>query len=259
MPKAQDTAAFFDVAGRRLHYEWLGTEWLGTPLVFLHEGLGSVELWRDFPAAVVAGSRHPALVYSRYGNGWSTPLRERRGVDYMHDEALGVLPVVIEEEVGRPPILLGHSDGASIALIYAGSGAPVAGLVLIAPHVFVEDETVASIAAMDADFDASDLCDKMAAYHEDPVATFREWSDVWLRPEFRSWSIEEYLPSIGAPILLVQGTDDEYGSSRQLDAIESRVAGPVERLLVEGARHSPHLSDPDPVVAAAVRFIVDVG
>lgn len=259
MPPAQDTADFLDIADRRLHYRWLGDDRSGTPLVFLHEGLGSVELWRAFPAAVVDATGQPALVYSRYGNGWSTPLGEPRGVDYMHDEARTVLPVIIEEEVGPPPILIGHSDGASIALIYAGSGAPVAGLILIAPHVFVEDETVASIARVNEEFHTSDLGEKMAGYHEDPVATFRGWADVWLSPEFRSWNIEECLPAIQAPILLVQGSDDEYGTIGQLDAIDAHVRGPVDRLIVNGARHSPHLSHPDPVLDAVERFVDDAG
>jgi pimeloyl-ACP methyl ester carboxylesterase len=259
MPPAQDTADFLTVADRRLHYRWHGEGRSGTPLVFLHEGLGSVELWRDFPAAVADETGHPALVFSRHGNGWSTPLSEPRTVEYMHDEARHVLPVIIEEEVGRPPFLVGHSDGASIALIYAGSGAPVAGLVLIAPHVFVEDATVASIAAIEEEFATSDLAERMAGYHEDPAATFRGWADVWLSRSFRSWNIEEYLPAIDAPILLIQGSEDEYGTMRQLDAIAAGVAGSVDRLMVDEARHSPHLSHPEPVLAAVERFIDDAG
>lgn len=259
MPPTQDTAEFLDVGDRRLHYRWLGEDLSATPFVFLHEGLGSVELWRDFPAEVVEQTGHPALVFSRHGNGWSTPLNEPRRVEYMHEEARHVLPVIVEEEVGRPPFLIGHSDGASIALIYAGSGAGVAGLVLIAPHVYIEDETVASIAAIDEEFSTSDLAEKMAGYHEDPVATFRGWADVWLSQAFRSWNIEEYLPEIEAPILLIQGTEDEYGSIGQLDAITAGVAGPVDRLLVAEARHSPHLSHPEPVVAAIAGFIEDAG
>lgn len=259
MSPSQDTADFLTVADHRLHYRWLGEEETRTPLVFLHEGLGSVELWRDFPAQVVEQTGHPALVFSRHGNGWSTPLNEPRRVGYMHDEARHVLPVIVEEEVGRPPFLIGHSDGASIALIYAGTGARVAGLVLIAPHVYVEAETVASIAALDEEFATSDLAEKMAGYHEDPAATFRGWADVWLSRAFRSWNIEEYLPAIEAPILVIQGTDDEYGTVGQLDAIAAAVAGPVDRLLVEEARHSPQLSHPEPVVAAIAGFINDAG
>ena len=254
-PSPGEDAIFTEIAGRRLHYRWLSPEVAGTPLVFLHEGLGSVDLWRDFPERLVDGSRHPGLLYSRYGNGWSDPLTDPRLPDYMHDEALRTLPEIIDRVVGRPPVLVGHSDGASIALIYAGSGHPVEGLVLLAPHVFVEPESTRQIAALGDGFAASDMPVKMRKYHAHPEATFRGWADVWLSPAFRSWNIEEYLPGIRCPVLLIQGEEDEYGTTRQLEAVESSVPTSVQRLMVAGAQHSPHLSHRDHVVAASSRFI----
>jgi pimeloyl-ACP methyl ester carboxylesterase len=254
-PAPEDSFAHRTVAGRRLHLRRLGPDLSGTPVVFLHEGLGSVELWRDFPDSLLEACPRPGLVYSRYGNGWSEPLTEARPAGYMHYEALVSLPEVIRAACERAPVVVGHSDGASIALIYAGSGHPVAGLVLIAPHVFVETETIDRILALRQDFEGSDMAIRMGDYHAEPERTFLGWADVWLSDAFRSWNIEEYLPPIGCPVLLIQGTDDGYGTERQLDVIEAAVAGPAERLMIEGAGHSPHLSHPGVVVRAAARFI----
>lgn len=248
-------AEFIDVSGRSLHVLRLGREWSGTPLVFLHEGLGSVDLWRSFPEAVVAGSHRPGLVYSRYGNGWSAPLEESRHPDYMHREALDVLPAVIADCCQAPPLLIGHSDGASIALIYAGAGHPVQGLVLIAPHVFVEPAGIESIAAITERFPASDMAQRMAKYHTEPVTTFMGWADIWLSPDFASWNIEEYAGKANVPTLLVQGDADHYGTIRQLDAIDAARGAPAERLMVPGAAHSPHLSHPEMVTEAVVDFV----
>ena len=258
-PASGDTFALRIFAGRNLHLRRLSPDLSATPVVFLHEGLGSVELWRDFPDSLLEACPRPGLVYARYGNGWSEPLTEARPVGYMHHEALVSLPEVIHAECERPPVLVGHSDGASIALIHAGSGHPVAGLVLIAPHVFVEPETIDRISALRQAFDGSDMAARMGNYHAEPERTFLGWADVWLSDAFRSWNIEEYLPPIGCPVLLIQGTDDGYGTERQLDAIEAAVAGPVERLMVEGAGHSPHLSHPGVVVPVAARFMAALG
>jgi pimeloyl-ACP methyl ester carboxylesterase len=247
--------ATVSIAGREIHYEQFGSEFDGSPLVFLHEGLGSVELWRDFPSEVSSSTKHPALIYSRYGNGWSSRLTEPRQLEYMHDEALETLPELIEEMVGAAPILVGHSDGASIAIVYAGAGHPVAGLVLIAPHVFVEPETVRSISAIREHFPDSDMAEKMSKYHTDPEATFYGWADIWLSPVFRSWNIEEYLPEVRCPMLLIQGEADEYGTVGQLDAIARRSVVAPQRLVVPDAGHSPHLSHQDLVTDAVVSFI----
>ncbi|CAN5263109.1 alpha/beta hydrolase [soil metagenome] len=246
-----DGRTYIEIAGHALHYEWLGSKSALAPIVFLHEGLGSVDLWRGFPRAVVETTGHPALVYSRYGHGWSDPLGERRDVGYMHDEAL-VLGGLIDNLIDRPPILVGHSDGASIALIHAGSGNPVEALVLLAPHVFVEPETRQSIEALRLSFPGSEMAEKMEGHHGDAQATFWRWNDIWLDERFQDWNIERFLGGIECPVLLIQGDADEFGTEKQLDAIERGVSGPVQRLVVAGAGHSPHLSDLEITTTVAV-------
>jgi pimeloyl-ACP methyl ester carboxylesterase len=231
----------------------------GPPLVFLHEGLGSVELWRGFPDAVrQACGDPPTLVYSRHGYGHSAPARLPRAVDFMHHEADVVLPEVLARFGLRSPVLVGHSDGASIALLHAGAGFPVAALALIAPHVFVEDVTVASIEDARNAFSAGDLRARLGRYHDDVDATFRGWSDVWLSAGFRSWNIEGCLRAITCPVLVVQGDADPYGTLAQLDEIESKVRGPVTRLVVEGAGHAPHLEATERVVSAIGELVATV-
>jgi len=171
----------------------------------------------------------------------------------MHEEALDVLPEALAAVGIERPVLVGHSDGASIALIHA-AGHPTAGLALLAPHVFVEDICVEAIAETREVFSNGELRERMARHHRDPEVTFSGWCDVWLDPEFRSWNLEEFLPDIHVPVLLIQGTDDEYGTLAQIDAIERGLSGPVERLVVSGG-HSPHLEHPDEVPAAIARFI----
>ena len=250
---------FTEARGHSLEYRWLGEEFDSTALVFLHEGLGSIELWRDFPIKVVAGSGHPGLVFSRYGHGRSDPLTGLRSPRFMHEEAFEVLPGVINDLVGEPPILIGHSDGASISLIYTGSSYPVEGLVLIAPHVMVEETGLDQIAYLNDSYATADLANRLAKYHDDPEALFRGWADVWLSEDFESWNLEEYLPGISCPVLLIQSAEDDYGTLDHLDIIESSVSGPVERLVVEGRSHSPHLSHSDQVTQATIRFIKELG
>ena len=246
---------FIEVRGRRLHYRELCPEMGGASLVFLHEGLGSVELWRDFPSVVCEATKRRGLVFSRYGHGRSDLLTESRRAGYMHDEALGTLPDLIDTLLDENPILVGHSDGASISLIYAGSGYPVEALILIAPHVFVEPTGVQRITNARAAFEGSEMPDRMKEYHIDAGTTFYGWADIWVSEEFRDWNIEEYLPSITCPTLLIQSKADEYGSSEQLDRIQGTVPSLVERLLVDGGSHSPHLANADEVTAATVQFI----
>jgi pimeloyl-ACP methyl ester carboxylesterase len=222
-------------------------------LVFLHEGLGSVALWRDFPERLARATGRRALVYSRAGHGNSSVPDTPRTPRFMHDEALEVLPELLATHGIEKPVLVGHSDGGSIALIHA-SRHPVTKLVLLAPHVFVEDLSVASIAEARETFETTDLRDRMARYHRDPEATFRLWNDIWLAPEFRDWSIEDVLPAITAPVLAIQGEHDQYGTLAQIDAIEAGVSGPFQRAVLN-ARHAPHLEAPEETLRIAAEFV----
>jgi pimeloyl-ACP methyl ester carboxylesterase len=225
-------------------------------LVFLHEGLGSTALWKDFPALVAEATGCSVLIYSRYGHGKSDRLAEPRMVDYMHKEALEALPQVLEALSIRDPFLIGHSDGASICIIHAASGRwPVRGLVLMAPHVFVEDITVASIAQAKTAFETTDLALRLGRYHDDAMATFRGWNDIWLHPDFRAWNIEACLPRITAPVLLIQGEDDQYGTMAQVEAIERQLGGPVDTAVLARCAHSPHVDQTQTTLAAIAEFV----
>ncbi len=231
----------------------------GAPaLVFLHEGLGSIDLWRDFPQRVGERTGCATIVYSRYGNGFSDVLREARGVDYMHHEALVVLPELLAAMNVQRPILVGHSDGASIALIYASAFPDrVRALVLEAPHVIVEDISVTSIAAIGQTYRTTSLREKMARHHADVDRTFYGWNDIWLAPAFRSWSIVEMLPSIAVPGLAVQGADDEYGTLAQLELLAGASGGSTDRLVLANCGHAPHRDRGSFVEAAVAQWIVD--
>lgn len=229
---------------------------LDTALLFLHEGLGSLGLWREFPNDLREACGGPsALTYSRHGYGRSGPPELPRPVTYMHHEAEVVLPEVLSAfKVGRS-ILIGHSDGASIALLYAAAGYDVAGLVLIAPHVFVEDLTVAAIEASLVAYQTTELRTKLARHHDDVDATFLGWNDIWLSLAFRRWNIEDCLASITSPILLIQSEADPYGTAAQLDAIETGVQGPTTRVLVSTPGHAPHLDAPSETMDAIAGFV----
>jgi len=224
-------------------------------LVFLHEGLGSLSLWKKFPAEVAAATGSPVTVYSRYGSGNSDSLTGPRSVTYMHEEALKSLPELLVQLHIENPILIGHSDGASIALIYAGTHNRVRGIVLLAPHVFVEDLSVASITDAKLRFETTNLPEKLARHHRDPANTFWGWNNIWLHPDFRRWNIEEYLPRITCPILAIQGLDDQYGTMAQVDAIARQSGGPVDILKLPDCRHSAHRDQPDAVLAAIEKFV----
>ena len=231
----------------------------GPVLVFLHEGLGSAAQWRDLPDVLAARTGCAALAYSRWGHGASEPLPSPRGVRFMHDEALRVLPDLLDTLGVGGPVLVGHSDGGSIALIHAAAaGRPVRGLVLIAPHVFVEDLTVASIARIRGEYATTDLRERLARYHADVDGAFRGWNDVWLDPAFRAWNIEELLPAIACPVLVIQGENDEYGTLRQVEAIAGGVSGTVRTLVLPGAGHAPHRDRPDAVVEEIRRFVQEI-
>ena len=247
------TPQFTVVDGVRLESRRIAGSRPGPALVFLHEGLGCVGLWRDFPDKVAAATGLPALLYSRRGYGRSDPRAASYLPDFMHREALQVLPALLAQERIERPVLIGHSDGASIALIHT-SQHPVAGVVVLAPHVFVEAISIAAIAkAADAARD-TDLIKRLGRYHDRPEHAFWGWNDIWLLPAFRDWTIEDVLPSIAAPVLAIQGVDDEYGTLAQIDAIEAGVTSPFERLDLANCKHSPHRDQEQAVLTAIADF-----
>jgi pimeloyl-ACP methyl ester carboxylesterase len=226
------------------------------PLVLLHEGLGSVGLWRGFPEALARATGRRTVAFSRHGHGQSDPPPKRRTPAFMHEEALELLPRLIDALHIDTPILVGHSDGASIALIYAAHH-PVAAVVAMAPHVFVEEMCVAEIRRAREAYETTDLRERMARHHRDPDAAFYGWNDVWLDPKFPRWSIEAELPGIRAPLLLIQGTKDQYGTMAQLDSIEQRANGPVTRVHLD-CQHSPPTELPDETAEAIASFTSDL-
>jgi len=255
-----------DWSGQRmaLEYQWLGAPDAGASrplLVFLHEGLGSVAMWKDFPQQLCQAAHCRGLVYSRPGYGQSTPLAAgtRWGVNFMERQAIEVLPVALAalgvDAQAQPLWLLGHSDGASIAMLFAAAfPARVAGLVALAPHWFVEDQTVARISALQAPVARAALLERLARYHGEPEPMFEAWSSIWLDPAFRHWSIADRIPRIGCPVLAVQGLDDEYGSLEQLCGIARACSG--ARLLEFAAcGHSPHRDQTDRLILAICSFM----
>jgi pimeloyl-ACP methyl ester carboxylesterase len=227
-------------------------------IVLLHEGLGSVALWKDFPTRLAVRTRRRVFVYSRYGHGNSARLTARREVNYMHHEGEVVLPAVLEQAGIEQPVLLGHSDGGSIAIIFAGKYPTAAqALILEAPHVFVEDLSVESIARARTMYQTTDLPRRLGRYHTHVDEMFWGWNDIWLDPRFRSWNIEDYLDTIRCPVLLIQGQEDEYGTRRQLDAIARRVAE-TQTVLLPQCGHSPHRDQPDSVLDRIEAFLASL-
>jgi pimeloyl-ACP methyl ester carboxylesterase len=245
--------------GRRIEYRFVqpGSS-NGVDLVMLHEGLGSVSMWREFPEQLAHETGCRILVYSRYGYGRSTPLDAPRQVDYMHEEARIWLPAILARLGVRRPVLFGHSDGASIAMIHAaGSAGAVAGIIAMAPHVKVEDITVRSIDAAKSAYLETDLRERLGRHHEDVDSAFWGWNRIWLEPPFRDWSIEALLPSIRCPILAIQGEDDEYGTMEQITSI-ARAVPHAKLLALPACRHSPHRDQPQAVLGAAREFVADI-
>jgi pimeloyl-ACP methyl ester carboxylesterase len=245
--------------GKRLETLWIGPRVTGrATIVMLHEGLGSMALWKDFPQRLAAQTGCGVLVYSRYGHGNSDRLMEKRGVDFMHHEGEVVLREVLDRLEIRKPILLGHSDGASISIIFAGKYPDAArGLILEAPHVFVEDLTIASIEQAKVAYETTDLRDRLGRYHRNVDATFWGWNNIWLDPKFRAWNIEKYLAAIRCPMVCIQGEDDEYGTVAQVKAIQE-VAPETEIVMLAECRHSPHRDQAEKTLEVMVEFVAKV-
>lgn len=249
------------VDGRSLETKWWGPGPEVAPtLVLLHEGLGCVALWRDFPEALVTATGCGVFAYSRFGYGGSDPVTLPRPMTYMHDEALAILPHVLDAAGVRRAILVGHSDGGSIAAIHAGAvhDARVLGVVMLAAHFFVEDLNIAAIGAIRRTYEEGDLRARMARYHRDVDVAFRGWNDAWLDPRFRDFDITDQVASIRVPILALQGANDPYGSDEQLRVLERAARCDVETRVIDGAQHSPHLEARQATLDAIVPFVRNV-
>ena len=245
---------------------WLEALWHGPPpevaptLVFLHEGLGSARGWRDFPARLSEATGCGALVYSRRGYGRSDRIGRKFSASFMHDEALVTLPAMLERFRIGSPILVGHSDGASIALIHAGSGGSARALILVAPHVFVEAATVASIVAIRDRFADPELRTRFALQHgPNTDALLSSWTEVWLSPEFSAWNIESSARGVTCPVLVIQGEDDEYGTIGQVESIRAHVRGTTRVVMLPGCGHAPHRERSDETLAQMSTFVAGLG
>jgi pimeloyl-ACP methyl ester carboxylesterase len=259
----QPASSFTEITWRgqpvRLEYQWVGVQDSAYPIVvFLHEGLGSVALWKDFPHQFCSSKGFTGLVFSRYGYGRSTPRpkEERWPVSFMHAQAHEVLPAFFAALGVKKPWLFGHSDGGSISLLYAARyPQEVSGVVVAAPHIFVEDMTIASIEEARETYLKTDLRGKLGRYHDDPDSAFWGWNDIWLDPEFRKWNIEDELPNIACPVLAVQGEDDEYGTLEQIRGIQ-RKAPQTRLLILPKCGHSPHRDQPEALIQESAGFII---
>ncbi len=250
---------FVRLSGAELEYAMIGPSPGEAPtIVLLHEGLGCVSLWKEFPDRLAAATGHGVFVYSRKGYGRSSPRPAPWPLTYMHEEGAEVLPELLDAIGFQDGFLFGHSDGASIAAIYAGASGDtrLRGLVLMAPHFFTEDIGIAAISAAKMAFETTELRDRLASHHGNNVdGVFWGWNRAWLDPEFRHWDIRDTLPRIEMPILIVQGRDDEYGTADQIAAARDKCAGPVSVALIPDCRHSPHRDQPDRTLDAAAAFI----
>jgi len=245
------------VGGRRIEAAWHGPAPERAPtLVLLHEGLGCVAMWRDFPARLAARTGYGVLVYSRPGYGQSDPVPLPRPLSYMHDEALDVLPHVLDQAGVRKTVLVGHSDGASIATIYAGGRQDfrVRGLALLAPHFFVEEMGLRSIVAAKHAYETGNLRERLARYHANVDVAFWGWNRAWLDPKFRDWRIDEYVAHVRVPILIIQGEEDEYGTAAQIELAKDEAYCPVDARLLKNCRHSPQFDQPEATLAAIAEF-----
>lgn len=248
-------------SSQQLHYELIAGDPRQPYLVFLHEGLGCSDMWKEFPYQLCQLTTCPGLLYDRLGYGKSSPLgKEPRTINYVHDYALIELPEVLTRVIpDKPFMLIGHSDGGSIALIYGAHNPPhLKGIITEAAHIFVEPKTIAAIRRADQEFEAGNF-QALYKYHGDKTEQiFKAWSETWLSEPFLSWNIENLLPSIVHPLLVLQGTDDEYATERQLEIIGAKSSGASTSCLIEQCGHTPHKSRPDEVLQLMVQFIREI-
>ncbi len=258
---ALDDSGFLPLGSQRLEYRMIGPRPDVAPtLVLLHEGLGCVGLWNDFPDKLQQATGCGVFVYSRAGYGQSSPVTLPRPLSYMHDEARDTLPALLDAIGFRRGLLIGHSDGASIATIYAGTHQDhrIGGLVLMAPHFFTEDPGIRSIEEARTAYEAGDLRQRLARWHADVDNAFKGWNRAWLDPDFRKWDITEQLAYIRVPVLIVQGEDDQYGTVKQIEIAQQECYCPVEVVLLPGARHSPQRDKPEETLKAISEFVARV-
>jgi pimeloyl-ACP methyl ester carboxylesterase len=257
MMQSLNPAGFLAIGASELEYRMIGPAPEDAPtIVLLHEGLGSAGLWGDFPDKLQAATGTGVFVYSRAGYGASTKVQLPRPLDYMHVEALDVLPKLLDRIGFRRGLLLGHSDGASIAAIYAGGVADhrVRGVAMIAPHFIVENVSVSSIAEIKQAYETTNLKEKLARWHKDVDNAFYGWNGAWLDPKFRSWDISDYLAYIRVPVAILQGGDDQYGTMRQVEIAQEECYCPVDVTIIPGAGHSPHREAPEVTLHAISEF-----
>lgn len=256
MTQINDQGAL-DLGSEQLEYRMIGPRPDVAPtIVMLHEGLGCVSMWNNFPEKVAAATGCGVFVYSRAGYGQSSPVTLPREITYMHDEASKSLPRVLDAIGFKRGLLLGHSDGASISAIYAGTHQDhrVAGIILMAPHFIVEDVSVKSIAEAREAYNNGDLRERLAKYHPNVDVAFRGWNDVWLDNDFRQWDISEELAYIRVPILIIQGEDDQYGTVKQIEIAQEECYCPVDVVLLPGVKHTPFREGPEATLNAVVEF-----
>jgi pimeloyl-ACP methyl ester carboxylesterase len=258
---ALSDSGFLDIDSQRLEYRMIGPRPRDAPtIVMLHEGLGCVGLWGDFPDRLAAAAGTGVFVYSRAGYGQSSPVKLPRPLTYMHDEARATLSALLDAIGFQRGVLFGHSDGASIAAIYAGTHQDhrVNGLVLMAPHFFTEDMGIAAIVEARKAYETGDLRARLSRWHADVDNAFKGWNGAWLDPDFRKWDITEQLAYIRVPVLIVQGEDDQYGTVRQIEVAEQECYCPVVVALLPKARHSPQRDTPEEVLKVVSEFTARV-
>ena len=256
MSSLTDTG-MLDLGDQQLEYRWVGPRPNAAPtIVLLHEGLGCVGLWGDFPEQLATASGLGVFLYSRAGYGASSTIALPRPINYMDPEAKAVLPRVLQAIGFQRGLLIGHSDGASIATIYAGSTEDhrISGLVLIAPHFFAEEMGLVAIAQAKVAFESGDLRQRLARWHQNVDAAFKGWNGAWLDPGFRAWDITDALAYIRVPVAIIQGVDDQYGTQRQIAVAEEECYCPVEVTLLDGVQHAPQRESPDRVAQVIAEF-----
>ncbi|MDA9559157.1 alpha/beta hydrolase [Alphaproteobacteria bacterium] len=229
-----------------------------SPLVMLHEGLGSVALWKDFPEKLANKLNRKIIVYSRKGMGKSSAINEPRTVNFMHVEAKHYLKNIIEHYCEQEPILFGHSDGASIALIYAGLNTSIHSIIVEAPHLMVEELTIKEISKIKLQWETSNLREKLEKYHDDVDSAFNGWCNIWLEEEFKKWNIEEYIKKINTPLFAIQGEDDQYGSLRHINLLKKLLKKSFKKLIIKNCKHSPHQEYPNLIIERLSKYLTNL-